>query len=318
MGIKFLGMLAFLSVCAAPVFAATDISSHKIQMIAVDKNVRLEVLDWGGSGKPLVFLPGLGADAHVFDKFAPRFTGKYHVFGITRRGFGQSDKPDATVANYAANRLGDDVLAVMDVLKLPRPVLAGWSIAGSELSSIGTRRPEKIAGLVYLDAAYAYGFYAPGNVDPVPANLSIHVNEMQARIARMSNVSPKEAVQQVDEILKMLPNLETDLRATRKVYDQLPPPKKPPQNRPMTAADAVNMALAKYGPVATPVLAIFALPNKSQNEMWNRLDAELVARFTAGNPKAKIVTIANGEHDIFNSDPDQVERDMKTFIEGLH
>jgi pimeloyl-ACP methyl ester carboxylesterase len=44
------------------------------------------------------------------------------------------------------------VLAVCDSLKLNRPVLIGHSIAGEELSSIGSRHPEKVAGLIYLDA----------------------------------------------------------------------------------------------------------------------------------------------------------------------
>jgi hypothetical protein len=48
---------------------------------------------------------------------------------------------------------------VIEQLKLVRPVLVGLSIASEELSSIGTRVPEKVAGLVYLDAGYAYAFY---------------------------------------------------------------------------------------------------------------------------------------------------------------
>jgi pimeloyl-ACP methyl ester carboxylesterase len=48
------------------------------------------VLDWGGSGQPLVLLTGLGDNAHVFDKFAPKLTASYHVYGITRRGYGAS------------------------------------------------------------------------------------------------------------------------------------------------------------------------------------------------------------------------------------
>jgi pimeloyl-ACP methyl ester carboxylesterase len=39
------------------------------------------------------------------------------------------------------------VLAVCDFLKLQRPVVVGHSIAGEELSSIGSRHPEKVAGL---------------------------------------------------------------------------------------------------------------------------------------------------------------------------
>src|SRR5271154_6470736 len=70
-----------------------DPSSHTVQFLTVDDNVKLEVLDWGGSGRPLVLLAGLGNTAHVFDDFAPKLTSEYHVYGITRRGFGASSAP---------------------------------------------------------------------------------------------------------------------------------------------------------------------------------------------------------------------------------
>ena len=70
-----------------------DSSSHIVQFVTVDKDVKLEVLDWGGAGKPMIFLAGMGNTAHNFDRFAPQFTAKYHVYGITRRGFGASSKP---------------------------------------------------------------------------------------------------------------------------------------------------------------------------------------------------------------------------------
>ncbi len=69
--------------------------------------------DWGGTGRPIVFSAGLGNTAHVFDTFASRFTNDFHVYGITRRGFGASSKPAPEIANYTADRLGDDVLAVI-------------------------------------------------------------------------------------------------------------------------------------------------------------------------------------------------------------
>src|ERR1700678_1196245 len=116
---------------------APDTSPHKVQFVTVEKDVRLEVLDWGGAGRPLIFLAGMGNTAHNFDAFAPKFTAKYHVYGITRRGFGDSSKPVPTATNYTADRLGDDVLAVIDALQLNRPVLVGHSFAGEELSSIG-------------------------------------------------------------------------------------------------------------------------------------------------------------------------------------
>jgi pimeloyl-ACP methyl ester carboxylesterase len=45
------------------------------------------VLDWGGTGPPLVFLAGLGNTAHVFDHFAHQFTDRFRVLGVTRRGY---------------------------------------------------------------------------------------------------------------------------------------------------------------------------------------------------------------------------------------
>ncbi|MBV8845847.1 MAG: alpha/beta hydrolase [Bryobacterales bacterium] len=133
---------------------ATDNTPHSVQFLTVDKDVKLEVLDWGGAGRPILLLTGLGNNAHIFDRFAPRLTEKYHIYGVTRRGFGKSSAPAPTPSNYAADRLGDDVLAVIDQLKLVKPVLAAHSLGGEELSSIGSRYPEKVAGLIYLDAGY--------------------------------------------------------------------------------------------------------------------------------------------------------------------
>lgn len=126
------------------------------QFIAVQPNVELEVLDFGGSGQPIVLLAGLGDTAHVFEHFASKLTPSYHVVGITRRGFGLSSVP---THGYGAKRLGEDVVAVIDALHLARPILVGHSVAGEELSSVATYHPEKIRGVVYLDAGNAYALY---------------------------------------------------------------------------------------------------------------------------------------------------------------
>jgi hypothetical protein len=51
-------------------FTEQDPANHSVQMIGVDKDVKLEVLDWGGAGRPVVLLTGLGNADHVFDDFA--------------------------------------------------------------------------------------------------------------------------------------------------------------------------------------------------------------------------------------------------------
>jgi len=126
-----------------------DPSKHKVAFITVDQDVQLEVLDWGGSGRAVVLLAGSGNTAHVFDDFAPKLTDCCHVYGITRRGFGSSSHPPT---GYDDQRLADDALKVLDALHLDHPVLAGHSMAGGELTTIGRQHSERISGLIYLDA----------------------------------------------------------------------------------------------------------------------------------------------------------------------
>ena len=144
-----------------------ETAQYKVQFVSVEPDVKLEVLDWGGSGRPLVFLSGLGLDAREFETFAPKFSPTYHVYAISRRGFGASSAPIPTKDNYSADRLGDDVLAVLDALKITRPVLVGHSIAGEELSSVASRYPEKVSGLIYLEAGYSHALYSPALGDMI-------------------------------------------------------------------------------------------------------------------------------------------------------
>jgi non-heme chloroperoxidase len=143
-----------------------DPSPHTTRFVTVERGVRLEVLDWGGSGRPLVLLAGGGDTAHVFDDFAPKLTSSFHVYGITRRGFGQSSAPQS---GYDPKRLADDVVTVLDALHIADPILVGHSIAGEELSAISTYHPGRAAALIYLDAANAFALYNPKHGDYVPA-----------------------------------------------------------------------------------------------------------------------------------------------------
>jgi pimeloyl-ACP methyl ester carboxylesterase len=159
-----------------------DRTSHKIHFIEVGDNVKLEVVDWGGSGRPLILLAGGNNSAHEFDKFAPKLTSTYRVYGISRRGSGASSAPSPTLENYAADRLGDDVLAVIAALNLDKPILVGHSLAGEELSSVGSRHPEAVSALIYLDAGYSYA-YDPSSSLSSPARPQRPIVTIQDAIA---------------------------------------------------------------------------------------------------------------------------------------
>jgi len=303
-----------------------DPAPHTIQFVTVDSDVKLEVLDFGGSGRPLVLLTGLGNNAHVFDKFAPKLSSSCHVYAITRRGFGASSSPPPIAANYTADRLGDDVLAVIDGLKIDRPVLVGHSIAGEELSSIGSRHPEKVSGLVYLDAGYGYAFY-----DRTRGDLRIDAVDLQSKLEQLLTGSgPRDMRQLVEELLHTtLPQFQRDLQERQKQLVANPPQPGARKAEP-TPALAIMAGQQKYTDIKGPVLAIYAVPHDrgpaadkdpvaraaAEADDLARVGAQAKA-FEAGVPSAHVVRLPHANHYVFRSNEADVLREMNAFFASL-
>jgi pimeloyl-ACP methyl ester carboxylesterase len=107
-----------------------DTSSPKSDFVNVN-GIRLHYLDWGGEGPALVFLTGMGCSAYIFKSFAPRFTDKFHVLALDRRGHGDSDYPKT---GYDPDTLTEDLRQFLDALKVDQMILVGHSMARVELS----------------------------------------------------------------------------------------------------------------------------------------------------------------------------------------
>ena len=298
-----------------------DTSSHKVHFVTVDEKVKLEVLDWGGRGRPIVLLSGLGNTAHVFDDFASKLTTDYHVYGITRRGFGASSAPDS---GYTADRLGDDVLAVLDSLKLSKPVIVGHSIGGEELSSLGSRHPDRVAALVYLDAGYSYAFDngkgaeledvikgMPPPPTPDPADLA-SFSALQAFFLRTRGITfPVAEFRQT-----------TDSSPDGHVGKMRTPPR---------VYEAITAGAQKYTNIPVPALAIFALPHddgpfiEQSNDpaakafvvRANALMEVQLNAFERGVPTARVIRMPHANHYVFLSNEADVLREMRTFLASL-
>ena len=303
-----------------------DPSPHTIKFITVDESVRLEVLDWGGSGPSVVLLPGGGNTAHVFDEFAPKLAAGYHVYSITRRGFGASTVP---ASGYGADRLGDDLLAVMDSLDLKRPVLVGHSLGGEELSSVGSRYPERVAGLVYLDAGYQYAFdngrggtldelQSRANPQPQPPPPSesdlASFGSLQAWFARVNGITLPEA-------------------EFRQGWDSTPDGRVGKRrNSPMAS---IMKGVKKYTDIPAPGLVIFAIPHDQGPWIKNHPDPAVRAAakarageevvivekqakaFEDGVPSAHIGRMPGAHHYVFLSNEPDVLREIRAFLGGL-
>jgi pimeloyl-ACP methyl ester carboxylesterase len=297
------------------------------RFVEVEKNVRLEVLDWGGSGRPVVLLAGLGDTAHVFDGFAAKLTSDYHVLGITRRGFGGSSHP---ASGYDAGRLGDDVVAVIRSLRLRRPVLVGHSIGGEELSSVGLRYPESVSGLVYLDAAYPYAYY-----DPARGDLTIDLFALEDKLEKLKPGSgirdPRPLMQ---DVIASLPGFERVLRRRLGDIDSIPAFRSSSERlddgrpaRPgVAAAKAIVAGEQKFGPSHVPILAIYAMPHDwGPRNNTPEAEARDIASLTGPQAKAfetavhsaRVIRLPHASHNVFLSNESDVLREMKAFIDRL-
>jgi pimeloyl-ACP methyl ester carboxylesterase len=148
--IYVLSALVTLGQACAQVDSAQSANVPPDEFVSVN-GVRLHYLDWGGKGEALLFLTSLGGTAREFQALAIHFTSRFHVLGLTRRGQGKSDKPDT---GYDTATLTQDIVAFLSAMHIGRATLVGYSLAGDELTELAGTHPDRVARLVYLDAAY--------------------------------------------------------------------------------------------------------------------------------------------------------------------
>src|SRR6266853_1554282 len=304
-----------------------DPSPHTTQFVTVDKNVRLEVLDWGGSGRPLVLLAGGGDTAHVFDDFAPKLTPTFRVYGITRRGFGESGfSPEG----YGADRLGDDVLAVLDSLKLIKPVLVGHSLGGEELSSLSTRHPSRVAALIYLEAGYPYAF-ENGKGPTMKEFQDIKKTAPQAPPPSESALASFAALQQACMRGLGFTYPEGELRQQFTTTSD----GRVGKQRDFPGEAVMLEGMKKYADIPVPALVIFAIPHaqaKWVNDSTDPKVREAAKAFSAAEvvlttrqakvfeesvPTARVVRLRGADHYVYLSNEADVLREMKSFLSTL-
>lgn len=287
--------------------------------VPVDTGVQLEVKDWGGAGPPLILLAGFGGTASDFDGFTQKFTKDHRVIAITRRGFGGSSVPTPVVANYTPERLAADTIAVLDKLKIKTAFIAGHSVAGQELSELGSRYPDRIAGLIYMEAANAQAFYG-ANAD----TLYPIAGEIRRDLEKLIRSQPSEATALVAKIKNELPRLQRGLewyaRAVRGVPDR---PAEMLNSPLMATQNAIVLGAKVYGPIRVPILALFASPPQCDPDCGSgaseRRAADTEAQikdFRAANTMATVIELPYASHFIWESNEADTVKAMGAFMDA--
>jgi pimeloyl-ACP methyl ester carboxylesterase len=220
----------------------------------------------------------------------------------------------------------------MDQMNIHHPVLIGHSFAGEELSSVCSRFPSRIAGLVYLDAAYRYAFSPAHRGD-----FRIDTLELRRELtASLDAISPAESRNAIDRLQEMLPQFQADLAEQKKLLANAPDMPavdydEQVKERSTLAGQIEKAALdgeRRHAELKCPVLAIFALPHDNGLPPGPKRDAAdasdmqmfgpLADSFEAGVPSARVIRIAHAKHAVYQSNEPEVVRYTEDFIDGLN
>lgn len=313
-------LIPLLAICGCSDTTAPSRREPDARLVTVAPAVRLEYVDYGGSGPPVLLLAGLGHTAHVFSSFAPRLTDRYRVIALTRRGFGASSQP---ATGYDPGTLATDMRVLMDSLRITRAHLVGHSVAGDEITRFARDFPDRVSKVVYLDGAYdrtALGELIerhPFPDAPAPAPIDLITPATFGRyLAKVRGVT--------------LPDGE--VRATW-VFgpDGVEREVTPPQ---VYGSLLGAIEAPQYAAVHAPALSIYAVPLDAGDVLpwlsagvpgWSEAQQLITSiylpfyrderrRFSTALPSARLVELSGASHYVFLSDAARVAREIREFL----
>lgn len=128
-------------------------SPFRAQYRVID-GARLRMIDTG-QGAPVVFIHGFAASLYSWRKtLPPVLAAGYRVIAFDNRGFGFSEKPASrSGGTYTNAAYAGLVVALLDSLNLPSAVIVGHSMGGAIAAEVALRYPDRVRGLVLIDAA---------------------------------------------------------------------------------------------------------------------------------------------------------------------
>ena len=122
---------------------------------AMSDGVRLNHQVNGRDGGPTVLLShSIGTDLNLWSAQAAALEDRFRVIRYDIRGHGQSDVPSGP---YAMERLGRDVLELLDHLAVERTDFCGISMGGGVGQWLGANAPDRIGKLVLANTTAVFG-----------------------------------------------------------------------------------------------------------------------------------------------------------------
>jgi pimeloyl-ACP methyl ester carboxylesterase len=155
--IKFNLFCLSAAVCLGAMPMCAESNPGSPRMVEVAQAVSLRVID---VGKPtaqhtLVFIPGWSTGADTWRQQIDRFAPTHRVIAFDPRSEGESTK---TTSGNTPEIRAQDLHALLERVRVRRPVLIGWSQGVQDIAAYVERYGSKdLAGIVLVDAAISDG-----------------------------------------------------------------------------------------------------------------------------------------------------------------
>ncbi len=248
----------------------------------------------------IVLLHGSNADLGTWQPWVDRLKGRYRLIRFDQRGHGLTGSAQG---GYGAEAFADDIGAFADALGLDRFVLAGNSMGGANAARFAMRHPERLTGLVLIDAGgapvkregggnLAFTVLRMPVIGPLASQMmqrSLVERSLRQSVANQAVVTP-EAVDRYWELARLPANRQ----ATRERF----------------ALPWTQFTAAQVASIAVPTLV-----------MWGREDRLIpfaaAAWYERHLPNARLVAYSGIGHLPMEEAPDRSAADLDRFVAAL-
>lgn len=159
-------------------------------------NTGIQIQDYQGDNPPVIFLHYGGGNLKTWRNAVPFFSNHYRAILIDLRGHGHSDRPK--IGNNI-DTMAEDVVAVMDYLKITTANIVGSSLGAEVGLSIAANHPERVNSLVCEGAFHSeYGPFSLWNGSE--SEFKEHVMET----LRNLDDTPEEEFSSIDDLVDQI------------------------------------------------------------------------------------------------------------------
>ncbi len=266
------------------------------------RDVTLHYQEWGDATLPTVLmLHGFGVSGHMFDEFAARAQGMYHLIAVDQRGHGDSDwAPDG---DYSRDAFIADVEALRQALELDSFLLMGHSMGGLNAATYTAKYPTRVTSLVLVDVGPEAAKDGVDNImrfTQAPAELEFE--EFVQNAMRFNNRRTRENIEErMRHRLKQLPNGKWTWKFDNRFRDK--------ESGLRIGSEATNEEVwALFRSISCPVLLV-------RGEQSDVLTQPIAERCATELANCKLVVVPGAGHSVPGDNPDGFTEPVLEFFE---